>query len=64
MECGREVGDGPVRATADAALFRVARELRSLLSGDKTPFLQPPIKHPSPIDSNCDLFQTTVEESL
>lgn len=62
MECGKEVGDGPVWATADAALFRGAAELRSLLRRGKTQLFQPPIKCPSPIDSDCDLLQTTVEE--
>jgi len=39
-------------------------DLRSLLSGDKIRLLQPPTKRASPIDSDRDLLQTTVEESL
>lgn len=58
MECGKEVGDDPVRASAGAG------QLRSLLSRDKTRLLQPPLKCPSPIDSDWDLLQATVEESL
>lgn len=50
----------PRPATAGAALFGGAGEVGSLLSGDKTRLLQPPIKCPSPIDSSCDLLQRTV----